>query len=62
MKNDHLTHWIFLRFLQGVELEQGYSPEEYVEDEIFYNSENTRALVREVMALVDWDRIDRCRP
>jgi len=57
---EHMTDWIFRRFLEDVDVDPSWEDlREYVEDEIYFDRDATRAFIREVLDFVDWDEIGR---
>ena len=57
---EHMTDWVFRRFLEGVDVDPSWEDlREYVEDEIYFDRDATRAFIREALDFVDWDEIGR---
>jgi len=58
--NEHMTDWVFRRFLEDVDVDPSWDDlRDYVEDEIYFDRDATRAFIREALDSVDWDEIGR---
>lgn len=61
---EHMTDWIFRRFLEGVDIDPIWrSTREYVTEEIYYDRDALISFVDEVLdRFVDWRELERFRP